>query len=99
MVVEPTNPDAAEQLLERAFGAAPHAAEVSLACLNSLVEVAFRRSDRRQMKHFIARLTDLAAQGHDRAAGWIALLRALLARTPAEVRAELATPGLVSGGS
>ena len=97
MVAEPINPDAAEQLLERAFAAAPHAAEVSFACLNSLVEVAFRRSDRRQMQHFIDRLTDLSAHGSDRAAGWIALFRALLARSPAEVRAELAEPGLVSG--
>ncbi|MGK5169315.1 BTAD domain-containing putative transcriptional regulator [Geodermatophilus sp. CPCC 205761] len=97
MVAEPTNPDAAEQLLERAFAAAPHAAEVGFACLNALVEVAFRRSDRRQMKLFIERLTELAAHGHERAEGWIALFRALLARSAAEVRAELAAPGLVSG--
>jgi LuxR family maltose regulon positive regulatory protein len=98
MVAEPTNPDAAEQLLERAFAGAPHAADVSFACLNSLVEVAFRRSDRRQMKQFMDRLTHLAADGSDRAAGWVALFRGLLARHPAEVRAELAEPGLVSGG-
>jgi LuxR family maltose regulon positive regulatory protein len=97
MVAEPTNPDAAEELLERSFAAAPHAAEVSFACLNSLVELAFRRTDRRQMKLFIDRLAELAASGHERAAGWIALFRALLARSPAEVRAELAAPGLVSG--
>ncbi len=97
MVAEPTSPDAAEQLLERAFAAAPHAAEVGFACLNGLVEVAFRRSDRRRMKRLIERLTELAPSGSERAEGWIALFRALLARSPAEVRAELAAPGLVSG--
>jgi LuxR family maltose regulon positive regulatory protein len=97
MVAEPNSPDTAHQLLERAFAAAPHAADVAFACLNALVEVAFRRSDRREMKLFIERLIDLAAHGHERAAGWIALFRALLARSGAEVRAELAAPGLVSG--
>ncbi|MEX5716943.1 BTAD domain-containing putative transcriptional regulator [Geodermatophilus maliterrae] len=97
MVAEPTNPDAAERLLERASAAAPHAAEVGFACLNALVEVAFRRSDRAQMKRFIERLTALAASGSERAEGWIALFRALLARSADEVRAHLAHPGLVSG--
>jgi DNA-binding SARP family transcriptional activator len=96
MVAEPASPEAAERLLERAFAAAPHAADVGFACLNALVEVAFRRSDRRQMQQFIERLTELAAHGSERAQGWIALFSALLARSAAEVRAELATPGLVS---
>jgi ATP/maltotriose-dependent transcriptional regulator MalT len=99
MIAEPTSPDTAEQLLERAFAEAPEVAPVRFACLNALVEVAFRRTDRRQMERFLDRLTDLAASGHERAAGWIALFRGLLARTPAEVRAELAAPALVSGAA
>ncbi|MDP9428463.1 MAG: transcriptional regulator, partial [Actinomycetota bacterium] len=97
MVAEPTNLAAAEELLERAFRLAPDLAPVQFACLNALVEVGLRRADRRQMKVHIERLTELAARGHERAAGWIALFRGLLVRTPAEVRAELATPALVAG--
>lgn len=96
MIAEPTSPDTAEELLERAFALAPEVAPVRFACLNALVEVAFRRTDRQQMTLFLQRLTDLAASGHERAAGWIALFRGLLARTPAEVRTELAAPALVS---
>ncbi|MDP9390916.1 MAG: hypothetical protein M3P89_05935, partial [Actinomycetota bacterium] len=96
MIAEPASPDTAEELLERAFALAPEVAPVRFACLNALVEVAFRRTDRQQMTLFLQRLTDLAASGHKRAAGWIALFRGLLARTPAEVRAELAAPALVS---
>jgi LuxR family transcriptional regulator, maltose regulon positive regulatory protein len=97
MVAEPTSLGSAEALLERAFALAPDVAPVRFACLNALVEVGLRRADRRLMQQHIERLTGLAARGHERAAGWIALFRGLLARTPAEVRAELATPALVAG--
>ena len=96
-VAEPTSLASAEGLLERAFALAPDVAPVRFACLNALVEVGLRRSDRREMEVHIERLTGLAARGHERAAGWIALFRGLLARTPAEVRAQLATPALVAG--
>ncbi|HYX94155.1 MAG TPA: BTAD domain-containing putative transcriptional regulator, partial [Geodermatophilus sp.] len=97
MVVEPTSPDAAGQILERALAVAPDVAPVRLACLNALLEVAFRRSDGLRMRRVIDRLDELAAHGHERAASWIPLFRGLLARTPGEVRTELASPGLVAG--
>ena len=97
MVAEPTSLASAEALLERAFALAPEDAPVRAACLNALVEVGLRRADRRLMKVHIERLTELADRGHERAAGWIALFRGLLARTPAEVRADLAAPALVAG--
>jgi DNA-binding SARP family transcriptional activator len=97
MVAEPVSPDTAERLLERAYAAAPDQVAVRLACLNALVEVAFRRGDRRQMEQFVERLTRVAGAESERTAGWIALFRALLARSPEEVRAELAAPALVSG--
>src|ERR671916_2758160 len=97
MVAEPTSLGSAEALLERAFALAPDVAPVRFACLNALVEVGLRRSDRREMELHIERLTELAARGHERAAGWLPLFRGLLAHTPAEVRAELATPALVAG--
>ena len=97
MVAEPVSPETAERLLERAFAAAPDEAAVRFACLNALVEVAFRRGDRRQMRRFVERLTDAAGADSERTAGWIALFRGLLAHSPDEVRAELAAPSLVSG--
>ncbi|MGY1709824.1 BTAD domain-containing putative transcriptional regulator [Geodermatophilus sp. SYSU D00758] len=97
MVAEPSSPEAAELLLERASAAAPHGSPVAFACLNGLVEVAFRRADRRRMTVFVERLAEQAASGSDRAAGWVALFRALLARDPGEVRAQLAAPGLLAG--
>src|SRR3712207_4954212 len=97
MVAEPISPDAAEQILERAFALAPDTAPVRVACLNALLEVAFRRSDLTRMRRVIERLTDLAAHGHERAESWIPLFRGLLARTPGEVRAQLASPALVAG--
>ncbi|HZH23119.1 MAG TPA: BTAD domain-containing putative transcriptional regulator [Geodermatophilus sp.] len=97
MVAEPASPDAAEEILERAFALAPDVAPVRVACLNALVEVAFRRGDGRNMQRVIERLTELAAHGHERAASWIPLFRGLLARTPAQVQAELASPALVAG--
>jgi LuxR family maltose regulon positive regulatory protein len=97
MVAEPVSPGTAERLLERAFAAAPDVAAVRFACLNALVEVAFRRGDRRQMRLFVDRLTGAAGADSERTAGWIALFRGLLARSPEEVRAELASASLVSG--
>ena len=97
MVAEPVSPETAERLLERAFAAAPDVAAVRFACLNALVEVAFRRGDRRQMRRFVERLTGAAGADSERTAGWIALFRGLLAHSPDEVRAELAAPSLVSG--
>jgi DNA-binding SARP family transcriptional activator len=97
MVVEPTNPGAAEQLLEQALAAAPATAAVRHACLNALVLLAFWRADRAQMKLLVQRLEELARIGHVQAAGVTALLRALLAADAARVRGELAVPGLASG--
>jgi LuxR family maltose regulon positive regulatory protein len=97
MVAEPSSPDVAEQLLERALEAAPEHAPLQQACLNALVEVAFRRNDWRRMQQAVERLASFAAQGHPRALSWIALFRALLASSPHRVRAELAAPSLVSG--
>jgi LuxR family maltose regulon positive regulatory protein len=97
MVAEPTSPDTAGQILEHALTLAPEAAPVRVACLNALLEVAFRRSNGRGMRRVIERLTDLAAHGHERAATWIPLFRGLLAHSPGEVRAELASPALVAG--
>jgi DNA-binding SARP family transcriptional activator len=97
MVAAPSSPDTAEQLLERALEAAPEHASLRQACLNALVEVAFRRNDWRRMRQAVERLASFAAQGHPGALSWIALFRALLAGTPDRVRAELAAPSLVSG--
>src|SRR3954453_12551217 len=45
MVAEPVSPETAEHLVERAFAAAPDLPVVRSACVNALVEVAFRRGD------------------------------------------------------
>jgi LuxR family transcriptional regulator, maltose regulon positive regulatory protein len=97
MVAEPVSPDTAERLVEHAFAAAPDLPGVRFACVNALVEVAFRRGDRRQVELFVDRLTPLAEPDDERTAGWVALFRALLARVPDEIPAELAAPSLVSG--
>lgn len=99
MVVEPASPDTAEKMLEEAFAAAPPAAQVRYAALNALIQLAFWRGDRRQMKVLVARLNELAAHGHPAAPGWIALIQALLARPADRVRAELAVPSLASGAA
>jgi LuxR family transcriptional regulator, maltose regulon positive regulatory protein len=96
-VVEPRSPATAETLLQRAFAAAPDSAAVRHACLNGLVEVAFRQFDRPRMQGFIDRLTQAAEPGHSQALRWSALFHALIARTPEEVRAMLAAPSLLSG--
>jgi DNA-binding SARP family transcriptional activator len=97
MVVEPSNPGAAEEFLEQALAAAPAASAVRYACLNALVLLAFWRSDRAQMKLLVQRLEELARAGHAQAPSLTALLRALLAADPAQVREELAVPSLASG--
>ena len=51
------------------------------------------------MASLVDRLQQLASDGHAEARGLIALLRALLASDPAQARAELAAPGLVSGAA
>jgi LuxR family maltose regulon positive regulatory protein len=97
MVAEPVSPQLAEQRLEQALEAAPDAVPVRYACLNALVQLAFWRKDRRQMQVLADRLVDFADDGHPEASAWIALLAALLARDPGEVRRALAAPSLVSG--
>src|SRR3954453_19248456 len=97
MMAEPASPDSAEQLLERALEGAPERGALRQACLNALVEVAFRRNDWLRMQEAVERLASFAAQGNPRALSWIALFRALLAGSPDRVRAELAAPSLVSG--
>ena len=99
MVVGPTSPREAERLLEQALAGAPATAATRGACLNALVLLAFWRADRHQMASLVDRLQQLASDGHAEARGLIALLRALLASDPAQARAELAAPGLVSGAA
>lgn len=97
MVAEPTRPLVAEQLLERALEDTADAPEVAYACLNALVQLAFWRGDRGQMKALAGRLADLGERGHPEARGWIALLTALLEPSVTAVRAALSSPTLVSG--
>ena len=97
MVAEPVSPDVAVRHLEQALDAAPDAVPVRYACLNALVQLAFWRSDRRQMKMLAEGLTDFADGGHPEAPAWIALLGALLAPRAEEVRRALAAPSLLSG--
>ena len=96
MVVESISPGRAEQLLHHAIDAAAGRAEVRYACLNALLLLAFWRSDRRQMMVLLERLEELAREGHAEAPALVALLRALLARDPERVRAELAVPAMLS---
>ena len=97
MVTEPTRPAAAEQLLVRALDDAHEQPAVAYACLNALVQLAFWRGDRAQMKSLAVRLAELGERGHPEALGWIALLSALLAPDVDAVRAALSSPTLVSG--
>jgi LuxR family maltose regulon positive regulatory protein len=97
MVVEPSSPSGAEQLLDRAFTAAPGGTAVRWACLNAQLLLAFWRSDRSEMTDLVRRMEELALADRPEAAAVIALLRALLAPDPEQVRAELAEPGIVSG--
>jgi LuxR family transcriptional regulator, maltose regulon positive regulatory protein len=112
MVAEPVSPSAATNLLERALAAAEDVGgdesgdaatraldptAVRYACVNALVLLAFWRSDRPRIKRLLNELADLARRGHTDAPAWVALLTALLARRPEDVRAALAAPRLVSG--
>ena len=99
MVVGPTSPSSAEELLGQALATAPERAPVRYASLNALVLLAFWRADREQMVALVERLEQLAVAGHVQATGLIALLRALLAPDSDHARAELAAPGLVSGAA
>ncbi len=97
MVAEPAHPASAERLLEEALAVAPEGSAVRYACLNALIQLAFWRSDRPQMKRLWARLSEFAANGHPEALGWIALLTALLEPRVERIRAALADPALLSG--
>jgi LuxR family maltose regulon positive regulatory protein len=97
MAVEPSYPQAAEQLLEKALAMEEGVAVLRYACLNALVQLAFWRADRRRMKLLLDQLGELAQRGHATAPGWIPLLRALLAPTAEQIRAELSAPMLASG--
>lgn len=97
MVAEPISPDLAVQRLAQALVAAPDTVPVRYACLNALVQLAFWRSDRRQMKQLAESLAEFADDGLPEASAWTALLAALLARSAPEVRQALAAPSLVSG--
>jgi DNA-binding SARP family transcriptional activator len=97
MVVEPSNPTAAGRLLEQALAAPGDPPRVRYACVNALLLLAFWRADRGQMKLLVERLEHLRVDGHAKAATLIALIQALLAADPAQVRAELAVPELISG--
>ena len=96
MVEEPTDPGAAEQLLEAALDVAPAASAVRYACLNALVQLAFWRSDRDRMKWIVVQLRAFAEDGHPEAQGWVALLSAVLAPRAEDVRLQLAEPGLLT---
>ena len=96
MVVEPTDPLAAEQLLERALDVAPAASAVRYACLNALVQLAFWRADRARMKWIVVQLRAFSEDGHPEAQGWVALVNAVLAPRVEDVRTELADPGLLT---
>src|SRR4051812_40750566 len=97
MVAEPTRPDVAEELLDQALDAAPDVPEVRYACLNALVQLAFWRNDRVQMKSLSRRLRELAENGHREALSWIVLLQAQLQPRAERVRAVLRSPDLALG--
>src|SRR3954468_18789129 len=97
MVAEPTRPDVAEELLDQALDAAPGVPEVRYACLNALVQLAFWRNDRGQMKSLSRRLRELAENGHREALSWIVLLQAQLQPRAERVRAVLRSPDLALG--
>ncbi len=97
MVAEPSRPRVAEQMLVEALELTRDAPAVAYACLNALVQLAFWRGDRGQMKQLALRLADLGERGHPEAQAWIALLTAVLEPSLESVRAALGSPALVSG--
>jgi LuxR family transcriptional regulator, maltose regulon positive regulatory protein len=97
MVAETTRPAVAAEILERTLDDAPDAGRLRYASLNALVQLAFWRSDRRRMKRLAEQLAEFDSRQHPQARGWVALLEALLARDPDDVRGALSLPSLVSG--
>jgi len=96
MIAEPVNPQAAVELLEQALRTPTASMRVQYACLNALVQLAFWRSDRARMQSLLTRLSGFAARGHPEASAWVAILTALLARSPAEAQAALTVASLAA---
>ncbi|MCW2569816.1 MAG: transcriptional activator domain protein [Mycobacterium sp.] len=98
MVVEPASPGGAEDLLNRALTAAPDGTAVRRACLNAQFLLAFWRADRHEMTDLVRRMEEPDRGDRAEAPAVTALLRAVLAPDPAQVRTELAERSIVSGG-
>lgn len=96
MIAEPTDPVVAVKLLEQAMEDSPPESPVRYACLNALVQLAFWKADRTQIKRYLGLLREFEADEHPEAQGWIALLKAVLAPHADAVRDELADPHLLT---